>query len=114
MIAAAMSQFSAAVADTVGAGGLIEKTSKGHLRARWGYLVIAAFAIVLVWKANIFEIISIASRAFALYYLLQGINAFRAAGISVTSPKRRLCRRLRFGSLVVLLAFVVIFGHAAE
>ncbi|MFT5855990.1 MAG: hypothetical protein ACI8XO_003242 [Verrucomicrobiales bacterium] len=113
VIAAAMSQFSAAIADTAGAGGLIEESSNGRVRARWGYLVISAFAILLVWTANIFEIISIASRAFAFYYLLQGINAFIAVGYAA-EPGQRVWRRVFFGALITLLAFVVIFGRAAE
>ncbi len=113
VIAAVMSQFSAAVADTVGGGGLMAENTEQKLDVRRSYLVITAAAIALVWFAEIFEIISIASRAFAFYYLLQGINAWLAAG-ECTSGWRCFFERIRFGGLILILAFVVVFGHAAE
>jgi len=113
IVAAVMSQFSAAVADTVGCGGLLSEETKGKLTAGRSYLLITGLAIVLVWVANVFEIISIASRAFALYYLLQGINAWMTVG---KCEKGGTCavQRLRFGVLILALAFVVIFGISAE
>lgn len=71
IVAAVMSQFSAAVADTVGSGGLMEEQTSGRISAAWTYLIVAALGILLVWTADIFEIVAIASRAFAAYYLLQ-------------------------------------------
>jgi len=37
IIGAVMSQFSAAVADTIGSGGLLEEVTRGHLKAQWMY-----------------------------------------------------------------------------
>ncbi len=113
ILAAVMSQFSAAVADTVGGGGLLAECSRGSMRIQSSYLLITATAIALVWFADIFQIISIASRAFALYYLLQAINAWLLAG-EREEPGRRLFDRARFTFIILILTFVVIFGHSAE
>ncbi len=78
IVAAIMSQFSAGVADTVGAGGLASETSRGKISSNKGYLMVAVFAVILVWTANLLEIIALASRAFALYYLLQCVVALFA------------------------------------
>jgi hypothetical protein len=112
IIAAVMSQFSAAVADTVGGGGLLEEETNKRINSRSGYLLIAAAAIALVWFADIFQIISIASRAFAFYYLLQCINAWLVASFCCEG-KRLWWERLRFGILILILAFATLFGRSA-
>lgn len=110
VLAAIMSQFSAAVADTVGAGGLVEEESRHRVIDRHAYPLVAALAIALVWSANLFEIISLASRAFALYYLLQALLAWQISG-QVAGCTGWRCRA---GLAVVggLLVFVVVFGRA--
>jgi hypothetical protein len=113
VVAAVMSQFSAAVADTVGGGGLLEEATSARLRSRYGYLAIAAAAIALIWFANIFQIISLASRAFALYYLLQCASAWLAAPHSHSGWGLWL-QRLRFAALASILAFVTLFGQSAD
>ena len=75
MVAALMSQFSAAVADLGGGGGLLRENSHGHLSSRMAYVALAACAILLVWAVDLFEIITLASRAFAAYYFLQTLLA---------------------------------------
>ncbi|BAN68434.1 hypothetical protein [endosymbiont of unidentified scaly snail isolate Monju] len=104
ILAALMSQFSAAVADTVGAGGLVQEESRGRIHDRQAYPLIALLAIILVWSADLFEIVSLASRAFAFYYLLQTLLALRLAF--------GWRQRLGFGLVAALLAFVVLFGKA--
>lgn len=80
LIAAAISaQFSAAVADTGGSGGLIHELTKGRVSARAGYAVLVAVGVILTWTSGVFDIISYASRAFALYYGLQAMIAARGA-----------------------------------
>lgn len=104
VLAALMSQFSAAVADTMGAGGLVREETRGRLSDRQAYPLLALFAIILVWRADLFEIVSLASRAFAFYYLLQTLLALRFA-----SGWRQY---LGFGLVAILLVFVVLFGKA--
>ena len=65
-IAAIGSQFSAAVADNAGAGGLIEDLSHHKVPMRYAYLLILLVTIGVTWDVN--GIIAYASRAFALFY----------------------------------------------
>ena len=78
-IAAIGSQFSAAVADDSGAGGLIEDLSGGRLPARYVYLLIMLVTVAVTWETNVNQVIAYASRAFALYYALQCIVALLVA-----------------------------------
>ena len=113
IVAAIMSQFSAAVADTVGAGGLARESSKGKLSTRKSYLVVSLLAIILIWTADLLEIISYASRAFALYYLLQCVVAIIASHHHYERTARRL-HLARFATLASILAFIVIFAMPAK
>jgi hypothetical protein len=113
IVAAIMSQFSAAVADTVGAGCLASETSRGKLPTNYGYLVVSLFAIILIWTANLLEIISFASRAFALYYLLQCVVALMASR-HYYERKTYCLRCTQFGTVATILAFIVVFAIPAE
>jgi hypothetical protein len=113
IVAAIMSQLSAAIADTVGFGGMFSEASAGRFPERFGYGLVVAVAILLVWSIDIFGIIAIASRAFAFYYLLQCIGAWIAAG-GIEERRRRLLLRGGFSILAVILALVVIFAIPAE
>ena len=113
IVAAIMSQFSAAVADTVGAGGLSSESSKGKLSTNNSYLLVSFFAIVLVWVADLLEIISVASRAFALYYLLQCIVAILACRHHY-SGYASLYHYARFAVLTIILTLIVIFAMPAK
>lgn len=73
--AALAAQFSAAVADTAGSGGLLSELTRNRISSRKGYILLAGVGVALTWTANVFEIITIASRAFALYYTLQAAIA---------------------------------------
>jgi len=113
IVAAIMSQFSAAVADTVGAGCLASESSRGKLSTNKGYLVVSLFAIMLVWTADLLEIISFASRAFALYYLLQCVVALIASH-HCYERKAYCLYCTHFATLATILAVVVIFAIPAE
>ena len=104
VLAAVMSQLSAAVADTVGAGGLFSELigKRFKLSAKYGYVLVAVVGIVLVWTADVFQIISLASRAFAVYYGLQCIVAAMSAS---RGDKQRTFRVAAFGLLAALLFF---------
>lgn len=111
LIAAALSaQFSAAVADTGGSGGLVSELTRNRVSARQGYAFLAAIGLALTWSANVFQIITYASRAFAFYYALQSL-------IASVSAFRRPGGRWR-GMLYLLLAvlgwIIVIFGQSVE
>lgn len=77
VVAALAAQFSAAVADTNGCGGLTQEMTGGRISARLTYVALAALALGLTWGADIYQIISYASRGFAVYYALQCAIATR-------------------------------------
>ena len=104
-----VSQFGAAVADTIASGGLIETETEGRINSRTGYLVLSLIDIVLVWSLNIFGIIAYASKAFAFYYLLQTFIA-----TAVAFYKRKWAYFALFAILIPVLAFITIFGKSAE
>ena len=106
--AAVMSQFSAAVADTAGSGGLMAEVSGRRITPGRGYLLISAVAMVLVWSASIFEIITIASRAFAAYYLLQCLVA-----VMVSVGRRDFWRALLFLMMALVLLWIAVFAIPA-
>lgn len=113
LVAAALAaQFSAAVADALGCGGLAEEISKRRLQDRTVYVLIAAAGIALTWAVDVFGIIAWASRAFALYYTLQSALAARIAWNSGTARERWHS----IGFCVLGLSGLLIFltGQSAE
>lgn len=109
VIAATMSQFSAAIADTIGAGGVIANESHDRFPAPKLYPLITLLAIGLMWTSNIFEVVTLASRAFAFYYLLQVLLAARLV-YRIEKGRRR--RRLLVSdlALALLLLAIVLFA----
>ncbi|MEW6997234.1 hypothetical protein AADZ86_05995 [Colwelliaceae bacterium BS250] len=75
ILAATLSQFSAAVADTLAAAGNMTEMSKGKLSQKKGYLIVGIGAIALTWTVDTFEVLALASRSFAFYYFIQCIVA---------------------------------------
>jgi hypothetical protein len=112
-VAAIGSQFSAAVADNAGAGGLLVDLLHHKLRLRLVYLLIMIITIVLTWQTDVNGIIAYASRAFALYYALQC-----GVALSVTWEKHDLSSRsfhlVWFGLLTLICLAVLILGVPAE
>ena len=110
LVAAALSaQFSAAVADTSGSGGLIAELSGNRVSPKVAYALLAGIGLLLTWTANIFEIISYASRAFAAYYALQAALAALAARTQGQRGKMFL-----FAALAVLGGAIALFGQPVE
>ena len=106
IIAAAMSQFSAAVADTMSATGNLEEMTHQHLKEKFGYIFVGSGAIALTWSASTLEILALASRAFAFYYLLQCF-------VAITVSKSFL-QKLGISLLSVILAFITVFAVPAS
>lgn len=65
------SQFSASVADSIGASGLVSDTTHKHVTVKHAYIVIGAVAVMVIWMTDVVSIVALASRAFALFYALQ-------------------------------------------
>jgi hypothetical protein len=110
IVAAISAQFSAAVADTGGSDGLISELTRGRVSARAGYVVLVAVGLVLTWAMSVFEIISYASRAFAVYYAIQALIAAKGAW---SRPFKG--RNAVFFALLALLGLAIAaFGAAVE
>jgi len=113
ILGAATAQFSAAVADTLASGGLVEAATYGKLGHRNVYVAVMAVALVLLWSSHILSIIAYASRAFAAYYAIQ--CAMAATHSVVAGAKtRRITRTLFFASLSVVMLLTALFGIPAE
>jgi hypothetical protein len=113
IVAAAMSQFSAAVADTLGGGGLLAEESRTRFSPGQGYLLISACAIALVWSTGIFEIVAYASRAFAFYYFAQTIIAIQVV-LGWPGDQRKWRLLSGFSLIASVLAWVTIFAIPME
>jgi len=109
LVAAALAaQFSAAVADTGGSGGLIEELSRKKISTRQAYALTAAVGLGLTWVADVFQIIAYASRAFAAYYAAQ--SAIAAARLW---PENR-ARAGLYGAMALLGVAIAVLGQPVE
>jgi len=106
IVAAALSQFSAAVADTLSATGNMQESTHGHLKAKWGCGLVGGGAIALTWSASTLEIRTLASRAFAFYYMLQCLVA-----ISVSKSP---VQRAGMAVVAAALGFITVFAVPAS
>ncbi|MFQ3254930.1 MAG: hypothetical protein ACI9U6_003242 [Loktanella salsilacus] len=110
LVAAALAaQFSAAVADTSGSGGLIAEVTRGRVDPRTGYAVLVGLGIVMTWTLDVFQIIAFASRAFALYYTLQAVVAAQTS-----LGRGAKTRAFGWAALAIFGALIVVLGRAAE
>ncbi len=109
VVAALSAQFSAAVADTSGSGGLIAEVSKGRISEKLAYGLLVGAGLVLTWTANVFEIISYASRGFAAYYALQACIAAISANQVGANWKA-----LMFAGMSLVGCGIVLFGTSVE
>jgi len=110
IIAALSAQFSAAVADTGGSGGLITELTKGRIKTHQAYALLVFTGLVLTWSVNIFEIVSYASRAFALYY---GLQSAIAAVLCLRTGGNH-SKALGFALLAILGLAIAVLGTAVE
>ncbi|BDY12511.1 APC family permease [Hydrogenimonas cancrithermarum] len=110
---ALIAQFDAAVADAQGGSGLLEELSEKRITQGVGYMVIAAGGLLIIWTSNVFEIITYASRAFALYYALQSMVAAMTAFKHDDIPGR-MAKFFGYTLVASIALSVVIFGIPAE
>ena len=102
VIAATMSQFSAAVADTVAAVGGIRENLPALTVSTGAYIGVTVGTIIFAWSGDTLTVIAWASRAFALYYLLQCLVALTIC------PHVR--KKIWIFFVTLILAFVVLFA----
>ena len=104
VLAAVLSQFSAAVADTMGGGGNLAEVSKHHVTTKCAYVIICGGAIALALAPTL-TILALASRSFAFYYMMQCLVAMSTCE---SGP-----RRFAIGIIAAILAFIMIFAVPA-
>ena len=102
VIAATMSQFSAAVADTVATVGGIRENLSALALSTGAYIGVTVGTIILAWSGDTLTVIAWASRAFAFYYLLQCLVALTIC------PHIR--KKIWIFLVTFILAFVVLFA----
>lgn len=110
VFAALSAQFSAAVADTGGSGGLLSELTGGRIPPRAGYAILVGIGLALTWGMSVFEIIGYASRAFALYYAIQ--SAIAALGAAQEDNMR--VRMALYAALCLLGLAIALFGTSVE
>jgi hypothetical protein len=108
-VGAVASQFSASVADSVGGAGLLEDITGRRLNLNHAYPLIAIVSIAIIWSTDVFRIITLASQAFALFYLVQACVALSIA-VEKRDLKHRAGRIVLFGAVALFCLCVVMFG----
>ena len=96
------SQLSAATADTAGGSEMLTDRPR-HQGGNVGYPAVAFGAALVAWFANIFSIVSFASRAFAVYYLCQALLT------AITAWRLRTPRYLLVSIASTALAAALLF-----
>jgi len=111
-VAAIGSQFSAAVADSSGAGGLMEDITRKRLPVRYAYALLLTVTLAVTWATDVNAIIAYASRAFALFYMLQcAVAFFTARGMKDLPGRTR--KLVDFAVLAVICLLVFALGVPA-
>ncbi len=110
VVAALSAQFSAAIADTEGSGGLVSELTRGRVKVKFAYAILVAAGLALTWTMDIFVIITYASRAFALYYALQAV----IAAIFAWRADKSAAKAGAYGLLAVLGFAIAVFGTPVE
>jgi hypothetical protein len=111
LVAAALAaQFSAAIADTSGSGGLVHELTRGRITPRQAYVLLTIMGLLITWSANVFQIISYASRAFAIYYALQAL----IAALTAQKNGAPFWKRAAFFALFSLAVAIAVFGISVE
>ncbi len=112
-IGAVCAQLSAAVADAIGAAGLISEVASERIDRHHAYPVIAMVGVALTWLIDVYGIIALASKAFALFYALQCVVAVVVA-LRAPGLRLRTLRATGYATLAMLSVVVMLFGIAAE
>jgi hypothetical protein len=80
---------------------------------RYAYLLVLLVTVALTWETDVNGIIAYASRAFALFYMLQCVVAFIVAWQLKDLPKRSL-RLASFAILAIVCLLVFALGLPSE
>ena len=111
LIGAVSSQLSAAIADSIGSGGLMIEVSRRKLNVRTAFMAASALSIAVVWFTDPFEVIALSSRAFALFYAMQAVLAL---WVSIRTNKGTLPARVGFVIVGMICIVAALAGAPAE
>lgn len=111
LIGALSSQLSAAVADSIGSGGLMSEVSRRKLSVGSAFALAGVLAIAVVWLTDPFEVVAISSRAFALFYALQCALAWTVARRTGVG---RWPQFIGFAAVGLICLVAVLVGAPAE
>ncbi len=106
VLCAVLSQFSAATADTEAGVGNLRGVHWAPFNGRLPYALVGAVSAVLTATLATNVIIVVASRAFAAYYALQCVSAFRTSD--------RLLARVGYGALAIVMLAIASLAKPAE
>ena len=87
----------------------MQEVSEGHLKQKNAFLIIMGATVLLTWESDVYQIISLASRAFALFYALQCLVAFIVTR-QTPDLSGRTSKSILFGGLTLACILVVVFG----
>jgi len=111
LIGAVSSQLSAAVADSIGSGGLVNEVSRRKISVPIAFTLAGALAILVVWLTDPFEVVALSSRAFALFYAMQCVLALL---VSIKSGAGTIPQRIGFVAIGFICLVAVFVGAPAE
>ena len=103
------SQFSASVADSIGASGLVSDTTQQQISPKHAYILIGLASVIVIWETDVLSIVALASRAFALFYALQCVVA-----CLIARDRSEQGRSFGYGSLALLAFTLAILGIPAS
>jgi len=111
LIGAVSSQLSAAIADSIGSGGLMVEVSRRKLGVRSAFIAASALSIAVVWLTDPFSVIALSSRAFALFYAMQAVLAL---WVSFRTGAGGLAAKIGFAAVGLICLVAAIAGAPAE
>ncbi|MDP1026824.1 hypothetical protein Q5H91_06345 [Sphingomonas sp. KR1UV-12] len=105
------SQLSAAVADSIGSGGLVNEVSRRKISVPLAFTLAGALAVLVVWLTDPFEVVALSSRAFALFYAMQCALAMM---VSIKHGAGSSGQRVGFVVIGLICVVAVFVGAPAE
>ena len=111
LVGALSSQLSAAVADSIGSGGLMNEVSRRKLSVPLSFALAGGLSILVVWLTDPFQVVAVSSRAFALFYAMQcGL----ALLVSLRTGAGTLAQRIGVVAVGAVCLVAALVGAPAE
>src|SRR3569623_2250504 len=111
LIGAVSSQLSAAVADSIGAGGLGNEVSRRSGSVPRAFTLAGGTAIAVTWLTDPFQVVAVSSRAFALFY---GLQCVLALFVSIKRGAGSARHRAGFIAIGLICLIAAAVGAPAE